>query len=205
MIRHFMTAALVACATTLAPSLGKARQPAQIMAGNPSGSNVVFSFDQTAEGSGLRIETHLVGNPGAQLSIWIDHSKQKLFSRVLTTSDCKYGNDGATCRLVVDRKNSDYRRFIVAFKRGRTAHVEVQNAGVMQMSNDISLIGFAQKFGSNLSPSDPVAPAGSYCAQRDEPPIAILRTRANQPSGWAALSETKGHKFSTAPRLMWCS
>ena len=32
----------------------------------------------------------------------VDHSKLKLFSRVLTTNDCKYGDDGAKCRLVVD-------------------------------------------------------------------------------------------------------
>ena len=148
MIRHFITAALVACAGALVPSLGEAKQPVQIMAGEPSGSNVVFSFDQDGGTKGLRIETHLVGNPGAELSIWVDHSKLKLFSRVLTTNDCKYGDDGAKCRLVVDRKNPDYRRFAVAFKRGRTAHIEVENAGVMQMSNDISLVGFTRKLGS---------------------------------------------------------
>jgi hypothetical protein len=148
MIRHFITAALVTCAETLAPSRSEARQPAQIMAGDPSGPNVVFSFDQDDGTKGLRIETHLVGNPGAKLSIWVDHSKQGLFSRVLTTNDCKYGDNGAKCRLVIDRKNPDYRRFTVAFERGRTAHIEVQNAGVMQMSNDISLVGFTRKLRS---------------------------------------------------------
>ena len=147
MIRHFITAALVTCAATLVPSLSEARQPVQIMAGDPSGSNVIFSFDQDGGTKELRIETHLVGNPGAQLSIWVDHSKNSLFSRVLTTNDCKYGDDGAKCRLVIGRKNPDYRRFIVAFKLGRTAHIEVQNAGVMQMSKDISLVGFTGKLG----------------------------------------------------------
>ena len=147
MIRHFITAALVTCAATLVPSLSEAREPVQIMAGDPSGSNVIFSFDQDGDTKELRIETHLVGNPGAQLSIWVDHSKNSLFSRVLTTNDCKYGDDGAKCRLVIDRKNPDYRRFIVAFKLGRTAHIEVKNAGVMQMSKDISLVGFTGKLG----------------------------------------------------------
>ena len=75
MIRHFITAALVTCAATLVPSLSEAREPIQIMAGDPSGSNVILFFDQAGGTKDLRIETHLVGNPGAKLSIWVDHSK----------------------------------------------------------------------------------------------------------------------------------
>jgi hypothetical protein len=147
MIKHFIRAALVACALALAPSLSEAGQPAQLMAGNPSGPNVAFSFG--AQGvEGLRIITHQVGNPGAKLSIWIDRSRQRLFSRILTTEDCKYGDDGAQCRLIFPRTSPDYWRFVTAFRRGRTAHVEVQNAAVMQMSKDISLAGFTRKLGS---------------------------------------------------------
>jgi hypothetical protein len=141
MIRHFIAATLFACAAALAPSLSEAGQPAQLMAGNPSGPNVAFSFDA----KGLRIETHQVGDPGAKLSIWIDGSRERLFSRLLTTDDCKFGGDGAQCRLVFPRSGPDYRRFVFAFRRGRTAHVEVQNAAVMQMSQDLSLAGFTSK------------------------------------------------------------
>jgi hypothetical protein len=148
MIRHLITAAFFTCAAGLVPCLCEAKQPVRIMAGNPSGPNVVFSFDEGGAAKGLRIETHLVGNPGAKLSIWVDRSEHRLFSRVLTMNDCKYGDDGAKCRLVIDRKNPDYRRFVFAFKRGRIAHIEVQNAGVMQMSKDISLVGFTRKFGT---------------------------------------------------------
>jgi hypothetical protein len=150
MIRHFMAAAFVGSVVALAPSLSEAMQPAQLMVGDPSGRNAVFSFDQGSNGhiTALRIETHQVGDPGAKLSIWVDHSPSRLFSRILTTDDCKYGDDGAKCRLVIDRKSRDYRRFVVAFKLGKTAHIEVQNAGVMQMSSDISLVGFMRKFGS---------------------------------------------------------
>jgi hypothetical protein len=128
----------------LAPSLSEAGQPAQLMAGNPSGPNVAFAFDA----KGLRIQTHQVGDPGAKLSIWIDGSREKLFSRILTTDDCTFGGDGAQCRLIFPRSGPDYRRFVFAFRRGRTAHVEVQNAAVMQMSQNISLGGFTRKLGS---------------------------------------------------------
>jgi hypothetical protein len=149
MIRHFIGAALVACAVALAPSLSEAGQPAQLMAGNPSGPNVAFSFG--AKGvEGLRITTHQVGNPGAKLSIRIDHSRERLFSRLLTIDDCKFGDDGARCRLIFLRSSPDYWRFVTAFRRGATVHVEVQNAAVMQMSKDISLAGFTRKLGSGL-------------------------------------------------------
>ena len=145
MIRHFIGATL--CAVALAPSLSEAWQPAQLMAGDSSGRNVAFSFD--AKGvEGLRIITHQVGNPGAKLSIWIDRGRERLFSRILTTEDCKYGDDGARCQLIFSRASPEYWRFVTAFRRGRTAHVEVQNAGVMQMSKDISLAGLTRKLGS---------------------------------------------------------
>ncbi len=144
MIRHFIAATAFACAMALAPSLSEAGQPAQLMAGDPSGPNVAFGFGA----KGLRIETHQVGNPGAKLSIWVDHSRERLFSRILTADDCKFGDDGARCRLVFPRRSPDYSRFVVAFKRGGTAHVEVQNAAVMEMSKDISFAGFARKLGS---------------------------------------------------------
>jgi hypothetical protein len=141
MIRHFIAAPLFACAAALAPSLSEAGQPASLMSDNPSGPNVAFSFSA----KGLRIETHQLGNPGAKLSIWVDRSRERLFSRIVTADDCKFGDDGARCRLNFPRGSSDYSRFVVAFRRGRTAHVEVQNAAVMQMSNDISLAGFTRK------------------------------------------------------------
>lgn len=148
MIRHFIAATLFVSAAALAPSLSQARQPAQLMAGDPSGPNVTFSFSAEAGVPGLRIETRQIGNPGAKLSIWVDRDRGRLFSRILTADDCKFGDDGAQCRLFFPRSSPDYARFVAAFKRGRTAHVEVQNAAVMQMSKDISLAGFTRKLGS---------------------------------------------------------
>ena len=44
----------------------------------------MWRFRSAQGGQGLRIETHQVGNPGAKLSIWIDGSRERLFSRILT-------------------------------------------------------------------------------------------------------------------------
>jgi hypothetical protein len=148
MIGHFIGATFCAGALRLASSFVEAGQAAQLMVGDPSGANVAFAFGIKGSAEGLRIETHQVGNPGAKLSIWIDGSRERLFSRILTSDDCKFGDDGARCRLTFLRSSPDYRRFVFAFRRGRTAHVEVQNAAVMQMSQDLSLAGFARKLGT---------------------------------------------------------
>ena len=148
MIRLFIGAMLCTCAVTLAPAFAEANQAAQLMVGDPSGANVAIAFGVKMKDEGLRIETHEVGNAGAKLSIWIDGSRDKLFSRILTTDDCKFGDDGARCQLIFPRSSPDYRRFVFAFRRGRTAHVEVQNAAVMQMSQDLSLAGFTRKLAS---------------------------------------------------------
>jgi hypothetical protein len=153
MIRHFIAAAVFMSAAAFAPSLAQASSSAQLMAGDPSGRNVTFSFGAERGVAGLRIETHRVGDPGAKLSIWIDHARRQLFSRILIAHDCKFGDDGAQCRLFFPRTSPDYSRFLVAFKRGRTAHVEVENAAVMQMSTDISLAGFTRQLESRSRPA----------------------------------------------------
>jgi hypothetical protein len=149
MTRYLLAVILVGGIVALTSSSSQAGQPLRIMAGDPSGRNVVFSFDHGGgSAEALRIETQQTGNPGAKLSIWVDHSSSRLFSRILTSKDCIYGDSGARCRFEISKKSPDYRRFVVAFKRGKTAHIEVQNAGVMQMSKDISLVGFSRKLRS---------------------------------------------------------
>lgn len=129
-------------------SQSEARQPTQLMVGDPATQNVVFSFGHATRGSeGLSVETHQIGNPGAKLSIWVDRNPNRLFSRVLTADDCKYGDEGAQCRFVIVDNSPEYRRFVAEFKKGSTVHVQVENAGVMQMSSSASLIGFTRKFG----------------------------------------------------------
>ena len=150
MIRHLLVATVTTALLGLTSFTVHAASTPQIMAGSPTGRNVAFIFDKGTSselGGELRIATHLVGNPGARLSIWVDHSRHPLFSRILSTDDCKYGDDGARCRVVVEGRSPAYRQFVISFKRGRTVHVEVRNAGVMQMSEDVSLVGFTRNYG----------------------------------------------------------
>lgn len=148
MIKDFIALALVGGAMVLTPSPSEASPPTQLMVGDPAAQNVVFSFGHETRGSEeLDLETHQIGNPGARLSIWVDRNPNQLFSRVLTAEDCKYGDEGAQCRFVIARNSPEYRRFVAEFKKGSTVHVQVENAGVMQMTSSASLIGFTRKFG----------------------------------------------------------
>ena len=145
MLRKLLLTTLFAGMTiALAPVVEA--QTATVMAGDPTGPNVVFSFDgRNASGkAALRITTHRVGNPGARLSIWIDHSKTRLLTRILTEKDCKFAADGAGCTITIPGDSKSFQSFLAAFKRGRSAHVEIRNAAVMQMQTDISLTGFTR-------------------------------------------------------------
>ena len=119
-----------------------------LMAGDPASRHVTFTFAEDRAGpEALVIETRRVGNPGAALRIWIDRSPTPLVEVILGPEDCRFDDAGATCRLVLDGRSGTYGRFVAAFRKGVTAHVEVQNAAVMEMRDDISLIGFTAAYG----------------------------------------------------------
>ncbi len=121
--------------------------PVTLMAGPPDARHVTFAFDpDPGAAEALVIETRQVGNPGASLRIWIDRSPIALFERILTAEDCKFDDDGALCRIVIPGGGSNYAQFVAAFRAGRTLHVEVRNAAVMEMQENLSLKGFSATY-----------------------------------------------------------
>jgi len=124
-------------------------QAAQVtlMAGPPDARHVTFAFDpDPSAAEALVIETRRVGNPDATLRIWIDKSPIALFERILTSEDCKFDGDGVLCRLIISGGDPSYAQFVAAFRAGRTLHVEVRNAGVMEMQENLSLRGFSATY-----------------------------------------------------------
>jgi hypothetical protein len=146
MLRPILAAA--AAAALALSTLPAAAAPVALTLGDPAARHVTFTFgpDRTAPDA-LVIETRRVGNPGAALRIWIDASPVALVDQILTGDDCRFDDAGATCRVVVDGTTGTYARFVTAFRRGRTAHVTVQNAGVMEMQDDLPLAGFTAAYG----------------------------------------------------------
>jgi hypothetical protein len=147
MIRLTLAAAAASLALSTVPVPASAA-PVTLTLGDPAARHVTFTFAQDrAAADALVIETRRVGNPGAALRIWIDNSPVALVDRVLTAEDCRFDDAGASCRVTVDGTTGAYARFVASFQRGRTAHVTVQNAGVMEMQDDLSLTGFTAAYG----------------------------------------------------------
>ncbi|MDL2403925.1 hypothetical protein [Rhizobium mayense] len=146
MLKLLLPIALSAGLLSTLPPTAEAKPLIELMAGKASDRHVLFSFENAdnPRKSMLRISTHRVGNPGAKLSVLIDKSSRPLLSRILTSKDCKFTDDGAQCTIIVAGHTKTYERFLAAFQRGRLAHVEVRNAAVMQMQTDVPLTGFAK-------------------------------------------------------------
>ena len=138
---------LALCALVLSP-VSAAATPVTLMAGSPEARHVTLAFAADRTGpEALVIGTRRVGNPGAALRIWIDQSPQPLVDVILGDGDCRFDDAGAARRIVIDGRSGTYARFVHAFRKGRAAHVEVRNAAVMEMRDDLSLIGFTAAYG----------------------------------------------------------
>jgi hypothetical protein len=136
--------ALVALALTAHPL---AAAPTELAFEDAEGRQVMFTFaEDRAAPDALVIETRRFGNPGAAIMIWIDQSTDPLATMILDAGDCSYNDDGAACRLAVAGDSADYVRFVEAFRLGRTAHVEVRNANLAEMRDDVPLDGFAAAY-----------------------------------------------------------
>jgi hypothetical protein len=133
-------------AATLAAS-GATAGPVSLMfrAEGERQASLIFGEDRAAPDA-LVIETHRVGNPGARLRIWIDSSPTALVEMILGPEQCSFGDDGASCRIEIAGGSTSYNRFVDSFKRGLEVHVEIRNANVMEMTDDISLVGFTAAY-----------------------------------------------------------
>ncbi|MEM9794978.1 MAG: hypothetical protein AAF919_00715 [Pseudomonadota bacterium] len=129
-------------------TLASAEEPVSLMFGDPAERHVEIVFGADRSGpEALVITTRRVGNPGARLSISIDRSQNWILRRILTEDDCSFDNLGATCRVTVAGDTAKYNAFVIGFARAKTAHVAVENAATMEMSDDIDLDGFRAAYG----------------------------------------------------------
>jgi hypothetical protein len=146
-----MTTAIPSLAAALVLALPAAAALAgevTLLAGDSAGrhASLTFAADRGAADA-LVIETRQVGNPGAKLTISIDRSASPLYAMILGERECSFDDRGAMCRIALHGGTPAYDRFVTAFRKGRTAHVEVRNASVMEMRENVSLIGFTRAFG----------------------------------------------------------
>lgn len=131
----------------LAVPAARAEEALRLMFGAPDGRHATLDFAETTGPRALVITTHLAGVAGSRLSLSVDKASGNLLDRILTNEECRFAEGGSVCSLAVAGDTATYAAVVAAFKAGLSAHVAIENAGSMEMSEDISLRGFTRSYG----------------------------------------------------------
>ena len=115
-----------------------------LRAGEATGPNAVFAFDKEAKPHRIVVRTTQVGVAGSRIEVFVDKAKTPAFSHLFTAAECKFGDSGSKCEVVVPASNPAYRAILAQFKRGHLARVTVDDAGAMKMDQTVSLKGFTK-------------------------------------------------------------
>ena len=128
---------LAITAAAVAPSAGATA----VRAGEAAGAHTVFVFDERRQAIVLR--TTRVGVAGSRIEVTVDAVKKPVFNHVFAAAECKFGDGGSACEVIIPAKDPAYGVILTRFKRGRLARVTIEDAGVMKMDQTVSLSGFA--------------------------------------------------------------
>jgi hypothetical protein len=123
--------------------IAQAAEAIMLRAGEPTGPNAVFAFDK-AKPHRIIVRTTQVGVVGSRIKVFVDKAKMPAFSHLFAASECKFGDSGSKCEVIVPASNPAYAAIVAQFKRGRVARVAVDDAGVMKMDQTASLTGFTK-------------------------------------------------------------
>jgi hypothetical protein len=132
--------AILILVTMGATEIASAGESIMLRAGEAMGPNAVFAFDREARPHAIILRTTQVGVAGSHFEVSIDRAKRPAFEHMFRTEECKFGDSGSRCEVVIAA--SDYSSILRAFRRGRLARVTIEDAGVMKMDHTVSLIGF---------------------------------------------------------------
>jgi hypothetical protein len=113
-----------------------------LQAGEATGPNIVFAFDKEAHR--IVVRTTQAGVVGSRIESFVDKAKRPVFRHVFTSAECKFGDGGSKCEVIIPASSPAYGAILAQFKRGRAARVTVDDAGVMKMDQTASLKGFTK-------------------------------------------------------------
>ncbi len=134
-------------AALMLSSVALAAEPVMLTVGDPAARHATIAFSPDRSGpDAILITASRVGAPGSRLSLRIDRSGTPLYERLLSEKDCTFTDTGSACMLRIVGGTSQYYAIVTAFKRGLTLHVEIQNAGSMEMQQDVTLRGFTRAY-----------------------------------------------------------
>ena len=106
-------------------------------------ANAIFAFDK-AKPHRIVVRTTQVGVAGSRIEVFVDKAKRPAFRHLFAADECKFGDSGSKCEVIVPASNPAYAAILAQFKRGRVARVTVDDAGAMKMDQTASLKGFTK-------------------------------------------------------------
>lgn len=125
-------------------AVSAAAAPFQLETAPEGGPRAVFTFDSTTGAAGATLDTELAGVTGSRVIVRVDRSPTPIISHVFAAEECGFVDGAASrCALAIDASDPAYATLVESFRLGRTAHVEVETGGVMEMDHTVSLVGFA--------------------------------------------------------------
>ncbi|MBV8441903.1 MAG: hypothetical protein JO312_15305 [Hyphomicrobiales bacterium] len=123
--------------------IARAAEAIMLRAGEATGPNAVFAFDN-AKPHRIVVRTTQVGVAGSRIEVFVDKAKTPAFRHLFDAAECKFGDNGSKCQVVVPASDPAYAAILAQFKRGRVARVAVDDAGAMKMDETASLKGFTK-------------------------------------------------------------
>jgi hypothetical protein len=134
------------CVITLAGGLAEnavAAEAVMLRAGEATGPNAIFTFDK-AKPHKIVVRTTQVGVAGSRIEVFVDKAKRPALRHLFEAGECKFGDGGSRCEVIVPSSSPAYATILAQFKRGRVARVTVDDAGAMKMDQTASLAGFTK-------------------------------------------------------------
>jgi hypothetical protein len=107
------------------------------------GANAVFILDEKAKPPVIVLRTARLGVAGSRIVVTVYHVRKPVLSHIFGPEQCKFGDTGSACELIIPPKDVAYRTILARLKHGRKARVTVQDAGVKEVVQTASLSGFA--------------------------------------------------------------
>ena len=87
-----------------------ANEQVMLRAGEAAGSNAVFALDNGAKPRQIVVRTTRAGVAGSRIEVTVDKAKKPALSHIFTTQECKFGDNGSECEVVIPASEPIMRR-----------------------------------------------------------------------------------------------
>ena len=131
-------------------TIGVAAADEQIMLdGAGTTGSAVFALDTSASPRRIVVRTTQSGVAGSRIEVTVDKAKKPAYNHILTMEECKFGDNGSTCEIIIPASEPAYGAILGQFRRGRAGHIKVMDAGVMLLDLTAPLHDFSKTLSRN--------------------------------------------------------